>query len=412
MEAFEVLAVIMSLVAIYAYINYRYLKLPASIGVMLLALLTSIAAVGMSWLGYAQFSQIGAEIIRRVDFGDMLLGGILGYLLFAGALQINLNDLRKRKWEILSFATLGTLISTFIVGSAMYGILTLLGIQLDYIYCLLFGALISPTDPVAVLSMLKTMKTPKDLNIKIAGESLFNDGVGVVIFLILLELAHGGHATALDATRLFIVEAVGGALLGLVFGYVIYLLLKKIDDYKTEVLLTIALATAGYALASALHMSGPIAMVIAGLLIGNNGKQFAMSKKTVQHLDDFWDLVDSVLNSILFVLIGLELMVISLKADYLLVGLIAIGVVLAARFLSVLLPYLSLKFFGRTFHRGTVAIMTWGGLRGGIPIALALMIPRGGSFDLILTATYVVVAFSVIIQGLTIKKLINKFGYS
>jgi CPA1 family monovalent cation:H+ antiporter len=411
MQTFDVFAIVITLAAFFAYVNYKYLKLPASIGIMVLAMAMSLLIVLARVIDSNLFETFGNDLLANINFSETVLTGLLGFLLFAGALQINLNDLRRRWVEILTFATFGTVLSTFIVGSVMYGVLTACGLNINYLYCLLFGALISPTDPVAVLSILKTMKTPRDLTTKIAGESLFNDGVGVVIFLILLELAHGKQVGPLEVLGLFSLEAIGGAVLGFLLGLGAYILLKRIDDYKTEILMTVALASGGYALASSLHMSGPIAMVIAGLLIGNTGKQFAMSTKTTEHLDNFWDLVDDILNSVLFVLIGLELAIINLGPQYLGIGLLAIVVVLGARLISLAIPLIGLRRAGRTFHKGTLGIMTWGGLRGGIPLALALLIPRGTEFDIILTITYVVVAFSIIVQGLSVRKLVAHYGY-
>lgn len=411
MDIFDAIAIVVSLAAVFAYANYRYLKMPSSIGLMILAMASSLAIVIASGLGVTHVERFASDLLNQVDFSRTFLTGMLGYLLFAGALQIDLNDLKQKKWEILTFATVGTVLSTFIIGTAMYGVLALLNIHMSYLYCLLFGALISPTDPVAVLSILKTTKPPRSLSIKISGESLFNDGIGVVIFLLLLDMATGEEVSAVSAIEVFTLEAIGGALLGLALGYFTYVLLKKVDDYKTEILVTLALATGGYALASALHMSGAIAMVVAGLLVGNRGKQFAMSLKTRENLDTFWDLVEDILNSILFVLIGFELLMISLQPSYITAGLIAIGVVLLARLISVAIPFQFLKWAKRKFSKGALAIMTWGGLRGGIPIALALLLPRGQEFDIILTITYVVVAFSIIVQGLSMKRLLGKFGY-
>lgn len=411
MNGFDVTAIIVTLAALFAYINYRYLKMPTSIGLMVLAMVFSLLLVMAKIFNIAPIEDFGSELLSNLNFSGTLLSGMLGYLLFAGALQVDLNDLQKKKWEIFTFATFGTVLSTVIIGTAMYGICAVFHLDISYLYCLLFGALISPTDPVAVLSILKNLKTPKSLSIKIAGESLFNDGIGVVIFLILLDLVAGEKVSPIGAIGLFAKEAIGGALLGFAFGYVVYALLKRVDEYKTEILLTVALATAGYTLASSLHVSGAIAMVVAGLLIGNHGKKFAMSDKTRENLDNFWDLVDDILNSTLFVLIGLEFAIISLHPAYIGVGLIAIAVVLVARLISVVIPLATLKLAGRKFSRGVVRIMTWGGLRGGIPIALALLLPRGNEFDLILTATYTVVAFSIIVQGLTIGRLVKKIGY-
>ncbi len=411
MDAFHTAAVIISLASCFAYLNYRYLRMPTSIGLMVLAMATSVVILLAQVLGIPYLENFGSELLTNINFSDTLLSGMLGYLLFAGALQINLNDLKSKKWEILTFSVIGTLMSTFLIGGSMYVVCSLFNVHISFLYCLLFGALISPTDPVAVLSILKHMKTPKSLTIKIAGESLFNDGIGVVVFLILLDLVHGEEVSALGITGLFAKEAIGGALLGAVLGYFVYILLRRVDDYKTEILLTVTLATAGYALASTLHVSGAIAMVVAGLLIGNHGKQFAMTERTREHLDNFWDLVDDFLNSILFVLIGLELAVISLHPQYIGIGLLAILFTLASRLISIVAPYLLLKAGNRKFEKGAIRIMTWGGLRGGIPIALALLLPRGEEFNLILTVTYIVVAFSIIVQGLTMERLVKKLGY-
>lgn len=411
MNIFDTIAVVVTLAALFAYINYRYLKMPASIGLMVLAMVSSLLLVVLHSVGFGAFDGFAADLLNHIDFSEALMVGMLGFLLFAGAMQVNINDLRARQWEILSFATLGTVISTFLIGGATWLLLGWLGLNVSLLYCLLFGALISPTDPVAVLAILKTTRTPADLRIKIAGESLFNDGVGVVIFAILLELLHGEKVEPIEVAGLFLLEAIGGALLGALFGYVAYRMLRKVDDYKTEVLLTIALATASYALADFLHMSGPIAVVVAGLLIGNRGKQFAMSSKTREHLENFWDLIDESLNAILFVLIGLEVAVLRINPMYAGIGVAAIAIVLLARYISIIIPYGALRIRKPRFGKGGIPIMVWGGLRGGIPIALALMLPRGMEFDIILTMTYIIVAFSIIVQGLTMKRLLAHYGY-
>lgn len=411
MNVIDTISILLVLAALFSYINYRFVKIPNSIGVMVIAMVFSIVIVVLGSLGVPFVQTASDNFIQNIDFSNMVLVGMLGYLLFAGALQVNLTDLLKKKWEILVLATIGTIMSTFIIGTLMYGVFTTFGVSMSYLYCLLFGALISPTDPVAVLSILKNMKTPKSLSIKIAGESLFNDGVGVVIFMILLGISMGENTSGLGVIELFTAEAIGGALLGLLLGGIVYLLIKQVDHYKTEILLTVALAAGGYALASHIHTSGAIAMVMAGLLIGNQGKQFAMSEKTREHLEKFWDLIEDILNSVLFLLIGLGLVAIELSPTYIAIGLISIVVVLFARFISVAIPVTSMRIFGRRFSRGAISIITWGGLRGGIPVALALMLPKGSESDVILTITYIVVAFSIIVQGLSIGKLASKFGY-
>lgn len=412
MDIFDTFAIILSLAAGLAYVNYRFLKLPTTIGLMVLAMGLSLIVVLTRELGVHTLSNAAHDLLSNINFSSAVLNGMLGYLLFAGALQVNLGDLRQRRWEIFTFATLSTAISAFVVGSLLWGLFIVFGITINPIYCYIFGALISPTDPVAVLAILKTTKVPKLLRVTIAGESLLNDGVGVVLFTVLVAMLDGAKLGAGQIAGMFLLEALGGAILGLVLAYVTYRLIKQVHDYKTEILLTIALAMASYTLATKLHVSGAIAAVAAGLFIGNQGKRFAMSARTREHLDSFWDLVDEVLNAILFVLIGLEILVVQFRPTYVLVGLAAILIVLIARAVSVSIP---LQWFtalsSRRYHHGALGIMTWGGLRGGIPIALALLIPRGEGFNLILTITYIVVAFSIIVQGLTIKRVVERYGY-
>ena len=332
---------------------------------------------------------------------------MLSFLLFAGALHINLNDLAKQKWVISILATVGILTSTFIVGGVSYFLLNKLGIEINFIYCLLFGSLISPTDPIAVLGILKSANAPKTLETKIAGESLFNDGVAVVVFIVLLGIATGGHeVSAGHILLLFLEEAVGGVLFGFAIGWITYQLLKQVDSYQVEILLTLALVMGGYALASAIHVSGPIAVVVAGLLIGNHGRTFGMSDHTREHLDTFWELIDEILNAVLFVLIGLEVLILPFTTDVLMVSLLLIPLILAARFISVGLPIMLMRK-KRQFTPGAVKILTWGGLRGGISVALALSLPPGDARDVILAITYVIVVFSILVQGLTIGLLVK-----
>jgi CPA1 family monovalent cation:H+ antiporter len=332
---------------------------------------------------------------------------MLSFLLFAGALHVNLNDLFKQKWIIGTLATVGVVMSASIVGTLIWLLSDLLHLELPFIYCLLFGAVIAPTDPIAVLAILKEAKVPKTLEAKISGESLFNDGVAVVLFVILLRLVTGGaEIGASHVVWLFLLEAGGGAVFGLGLGSVGYLLIKGIDNYQVEVLITLALVMGGYALANALHLSGPIAIVIAGLFMGNRGRRLAMSAKTRERLDMFWELVDDILNAVLFVLIGLEVLLLSFTDRYLLAGLIAIPIVLLARLVSVGLP-IGLLRRTRKFSPFVVTILTWGGLRGGISVALALSLPGGSEREEIVAMTYVVVVFSIIVQGLTVGKLIE-----
>ncbi|MBW2506407.1 MAG: sodium:proton antiporter [Deltaproteobacteria bacterium] len=408
MTLFEIIAILLTLAALFSYINYRTIKLPTTIGVMLIALLFSL---GLIFLGkfIPETRQWATELLTKIDFDETLLHGMLSFLLFAGALHVNINDLTNQYRVITGLATFGVLTSTFIVGTLTWLIINpLMGIKMSMLYCYLFGALISPTDPIAVLGILKTSGIPSSLKTKIAGESLFNDGIGVVIFLILLSIATGGHEIESGhIVLLFIQEAIGGAFFGFGAGYLTYYMLKKIDNYQVEVLITLALVTGGYALAEALHFSAPIAIVVAGLLIGNHGRQFAMSDMTRVHLDKFWELIDEVLNAVLFVLIGLEVMVISFSYSILLAGALAVLIVLAARFISVSVPILMLKKI-RTFSPNVIKILTWGGLRGGISVALALSLPAGEQRQLILAITYCVVIFSILVQGLTIGKVVSR----
>ena len=401
MGLFEIIAILLTLSAVFSFINYRFLKLPNTIGLMLIGLLFSLLLISVSWF-YPASKHWAVEMLIQIDFDETLLHGMLSFLLFAGALHVNINDLRDQYRIILGLATAGVVLSTFIVGILSWGMLNLLGFNISFIYCLLFGALISPTDPIAVLGILKKAGAPKSLETKIVGESLFNDGVGVVIFLILLEIATSGHEmSAARVVMLFVQEAIGGGLLGLGTGMLAYWMLKQVDNYQVEILITLGLATGGYALAEALHLSAPIAIVVAGLFIGNHGRSFAMSEDTRQNLDTFWELADEVLNAVLFLLIGLEVMVLSYNWKSFTGALLAIIIVLSARLLSVSVPIQLLKRF-RSFSPHVVKILTWGGLRGGISIALALSLPAGSERDVLLAITYGVVVFSILVQGLSI----------
>jgi len=378
---------------------------------MLISLCVSIIIVGLGKIGFANIAQHSRDLLDKVDFNTTLMQGMLSFLLFAGALHINLNDLAKQKWVIGGLATFGVILSTFIIGSTTWYLLRLLNVELSFIYCLIFGALISPTDPIAVLGILKTAGAPKSLETKIAGESLFNDGIGVVVFIVLLEIATGGHEIqAGHIIILFLEEAVGGIIYGLIIGAIAYWMLKSVDNYQVEILVTLALVMGGYALANVIHTSGPIAVVVAGLLIGNHGRLLAMSDKTREHLDTFWELVDEILNAVLFVLIGLEVLVLTFSSDYLLAAILLIPVVLIARFICVGVPVSLLKL-RREFSPNAIKVMTWGGLRGGISVALALSLPPGTQRDIILAITYVIVIFSISVQGLTIGKLIQKQNF-
>ncbi len=412
MSIINTIAILVSLAAIFSYINYRFLKIPSTIGLLAIALLMSLAIVIMGKFGLP-IEDHAKELLKGIDFNEALMQGMLSALLFAGALHVHLEELVKQKWVVAILASVGVIASTFMVGFSSYGIFGLLGLDIPLIYCLLFGSLISPTDPIAVLGILKTVGAPKSLETKIAGESLFNDGVAVVVFLVLLSFAgggegHGGHGQldAMGIAMLFGQEAIGGTIFGLVIGYITFRMLASIDNYQVEVLLTLGLVLGGYALASAIHVSGPIAIVVAGLMIGNKGRKYAMSDKTREHLDNFWELIDEILNAMLFVLIGLEVLVLTFNTQYLLAGVIMIPVVLLIRFISVGIPVSILKL-SHTFTPKIVRILTWGGLRGGISIALVLTLPAGEHREALLVITYVIVIFSILVQGMTVGKLVK-----
>ena len=410
MTIINVLALLITLSALLSYLNYKYIKLPTTIGLLLTSLLMSLAIIAAGKLGL-NIEEPARELLAGIDFNETLMNGMLSALLFAGALHVHLDQLAKQKWVVATLASVGVITSTFLLGFATYFIFPLLGLDIPFIYCLLFGSLISPTDPIAVLGILKTVGAPKSLETKIAGESLFNDGVAVVIFLVMLGfVATGadGHTAEFSVSAvlmLFVQEAIGGAIFGFVIGYIVYKMLASIDNYQVEVLLTLALVLGGYSLAMALHISGPIAVVVAGLLIGNTGRRFAMSDKTREHIDTFWELIDEILNAILFVLIGLEVLVLTFAEPYLWAGLVMIPVTLLARFIAVGIP-IQLMQRTRSFSPRVVRVLTWGGLRGGISIALALSLPAGPEREAILVITYIIVVFSILVQGLTIGKLI------
>ncbi len=405
----DIAALVLTLAAVFGYINHRWMRLPQSIGLVIIALLASLGVILLDILVPALgFQEAVRRTLERIDFQEALMKGMLSFLLFAGALHVDLGNLFNRKWAIGTMATAGVLLSTAIVGFTIYFAVGLTGLQIPLIYCLVFGALISPTDPVAVLGILKTVTVPDTLRAKIAGESLFNDGVGVVFFTIIAAIAAGGTpVTAVDIGILFAQEALGGAALGLASGYLCYRAMKSIDEHNLEVLITLALVMLTYSIALALHLSGPIAVVVAGLLIGNHGAQYAMSDTTRDHVQKFWSLIDEILNSVLFLLIGFEVIALTFSREFILATVIAIPLVLAARFVSVGAPLVILGL-KRYFTKGSIPVLTWGGLRGGISVALALSLPDVPAKDAILAMTYGVVIFSIIIQGLTVKKLVRK----
>lgn len=409
MTVLQVASLLIVLAGAFGSINYLFFKLPSAIGILIVALLASIGVLIVDFLApsLGMATQI-REVVDDLEFSSALLEGMLGLLLFAGALHVKISDLRAQAWVVFLMATLGIAISTLIVG---YGFNLFLGVPI--LIALVFGALISPTDPVAVLGVLREANLRKTLETKIAGESLFNDGVGYVVFLVLVGIAFPTGESAdqglQGAGKLFLKEALGGAVLGAVLGFLVFQLMKRIDDYALEVLLSLGLAFGGYQLAVYLHMSGPIMAVVAGLFIGDVGMKYGMSEETRKYLDKFWELIDEILNAVLFLLIGIEVFAVAFNIDAVIAGLMSIVLALVARFAAVSIPIILLKPF-RQFTSDVIPIMTWGGLKGGISVALALSLPENEYKPLILTATYVVVLFSIIVQGLTIAPLARRLG--
>lgn len=409
MDIFNIITILIVLSAFFGYINIRFLKLPHTIGVMVIAIAFTIGIYVTSFVNDSLYGYL-SNLIGTIDFETVLLDIMLSFLLFAGALHTNFDQLKVQRYPILIFATAGVLVSTFLVGGMMYFVLNLIGYPVAFLYCLLFGALISPTDPIAVLGILKKANVPKKLETKIVGESLFNDGVGVVVFLTIYQIAKAGteEVAATEILTLFAHEVFGGILLGLAIGFLAFRMIKTIDDYDIEVMITLAAVMGGSLVAHMLHVSGPLAMVVAGLVVGNDTvRDSSMSEITEQYVDKFWELIDLILNAILFVLIGLEILVLHYETSYLIAGLIAIPLVLFARFLSLSIP---IKLFEKklNFVPKTNLIMTWGGLRGGISIALALSLTATMERDLFLMVTYIIVVFAIIVQGLSVGKLVKR----
>ena len=410
MNLYALIAMLLTLTALFSFLNHLYLKLPTVIGVMLISLALSLAILflDVEWFATA------AQLVSGLDFKATLMNGVLCYLLFAGALFVNLGDLVREKWLVGCLATVGLAISTLLTAGLIWGLSAWLGFPLPLLYCLLFGALISPTDPVAVLAILRQAGLDPAIRTRITGESLFNDGVSVVLFATLLSLVAGGPdeapASVVSVVLLFLQEVAGGALAGLLLGAAGYQLLRRVDEHAIEILITLAVVSGGYSLCQALHVSGPIAMVVAGLMIGNHGKMLAMSAPSREHLDNFWELVDEILNSVLFVLLGLELLIIAFTPQYLLAGVIAIAVTLAARLLSVSLPMAVFSWKKRQPVGAEIRLLTWGGSRGGISVALALSLPPTEHQGLLLAMTYCVVVWSIVVQGLSIGRLAARRG--
>lgn len=409
MELYYSLSVLIVLASVFAYLNHRYLKLPSTIGIMFIALSVSIVARVAGERFFPTMTEDLTDLIIGIDFTEILMGGMLNFLLFAGAIHVRFTDLRAQRLPVLIFSTISVIISTFVIGMIFYFIAPWFGVELPFLYCLLFGALISPTDPIAVLSILKKAQVSKSLETKITGESLFNDGVAVVLFVVILQLTQTpnmevrlGHIALLLGK-----EVIGGLALGVALGYSASKAMKKIDDYIVSVLMTLAVVMGGYLIAHYFHISGPLAMVASGLFIGNYGKKTAMSDLTKEYLSKFWELIDEILNAILFLFIGLELLIIKDFEEYWEISLISIFVVLFARFLSIWIPSLVVPFRPK-LSNATLTMLVWGGLRGGVSIALALSISNPDYKELMLEMTYFVVVFSIFVQGLTVGKLSQK----
>ena len=408
-------AIILTCVGLFGYINYRYLKLPLTVGLVLIALTAALAVMLLNtFLPQTGISDIVKSWLEAIDFNRTLMHGMLSFLLFAGALHVNLEDLLKSKLHISTLASIGVIISSLINGVGFFCLAQLFGFDINILICLVFGVIVSPTDPVAVLAMLKLIKVPKRLKATIAGESLFNDGIAVVVYSILVTIAFGNPSISNDETTgtttvigFFLKEAGGGVLLGLISGYFSFLLLRKMDDYVVEIIITLALVTGAYSLALYLHVSGPIAMVIAGLFIGNKGRKLAMSENTRQHVTQFWHLIDEILNAALFVLIGFEVIMLSFETSLMGLSFCAIVISLLARWCAVGIPMITLNAVVKK-DEGDITILTWAGLRGGISIALALALPEVSEKPIIMTAAYAVVVFTILIQGLTIEPVIKR----
>jgi CPA1 family monovalent cation:H+ antiporter len=411
MELYYSFSALIVLSALFSYLNARLLKLPPSIGIMVIALMVSLGLIATDSIFPHTFERI-TNLIASVDLTEILMGAMLNFLLFAGAIHIHLEDLKEQRTPIVVFSTVSVVISTFVIGFLMFHVLGMLDMPIPFIQCLVFGALISPTDPIAVLGILKQANVPKSLQTKIAGESLFNDGMAVVVFIIMLALARGENVNTSFSgiTMLLAKEALGGIVLGLLLGFIGSQMIYRVDGYNVHVLITLAIVMGGHLAAQALHMSGPLAMVAAGLMVGNYGKYLGgVSESERDYIDKFWELIDEILNALLFLIIGFELLLIPDLKQYVSVGALAVMVVLFARFISIWIP-VRLIPFKKKFGRKSITILVWGGLRGGVSIALALSIDPGLNKDILLAITYFVVLFSIIVQGLTVGKLTAKMS--
>ena len=409
MDGLGLIAFFTAVCAVFSYINTRYIKLPPTIGLMIMALIVSIAILIEGRIN-GVFHEKMIEIVKQINLSETLLNIMLSFMLFAGSIHVSSLQLKKQRTAVITLSTLGVAISTFIFGSIIYYVFSAFNHSVDYLYCLVFGALISPTDPIAVLGIIKNTNIPRETEIVISGESLFNDGIGVVVFLTLMEVVRGGveNLNAASVGMLFLQEVIGGLTLGLVIGYLAHLLIKNIEHYQTEVLLTLALVMVCDEVAGLIHVSAPLAVVVAGLFFGNRVSHSDMSKISRDYSNKFWELIDEFLNAFLFVMIGLQLINMPYLLTYLPIGLLAIITLLLARWISVIIPISFLKD-KQLYNHKTAAIVTWGGLRGGLSVALALSLPENEYKELIISITYIIVVFSIIVQGLTTEKLVKKF---
>lgn len=410
MNTYSIFTIIISVCALFAYINERYIKLTPAIGLMVMSLASSLLLITFGHL-FPFFSYAVTQGITAIDFHDLLMNVMLSFLLFAGAIHVDLQHLKKEGVSVAILASIGTIVSTFIVGTLLYRLLLLFNVQIPYIFCLLFGALISPTDPIAVMAILRKENISASLDQMISGESLFNDGVAVVIFLTIMEVIAGGPGAVSfsSVSLLFLREAVGGLLYGCLLGYIGFFILRSAHSYQVEVLITLAIVMGGYTLAQYIHVSGPLAMVAAGIITGNKGRNAALSDISKDYLSKFWELIDEILNAVLFLLIGFEMLVVKVNSAIMIIGLAAIGIVLFARWVSVAFPVFLLRYRLK-FEPHSISILTWGGLRGGLSVALALSLPEDMYRDVFVSITYIIVVFSIVVQGLTIGGLARRLA--
>ncbi len=411
-DAYNLAAIILTLAVLIGYLNHLFIKLQPTIAIMSGALILCLVLLVFEQLGFSHLKSNTSELLLRTNFHSLLLNGMLSFLLFAGSLTVDINSLKRYKWEIATLASLSTIASTALISIALHWLLPFINIHLPWIYCMLFGALISPTDPIAVLATFKELGAPKSLEVCVAGESLFNDGVGIVIFISLYQLlSNTHHISAGQVSVLFIQETLGGIGYGVILGAMAIWLIKPIEDHKIIILITLAIVTGGYAFAQTIEISGPLAMVVTGLMVGGQLHNHKFSPKSTMAIDTFWEIIDEILNAVLFLLVGFELLAIDVSGWQLLAALLVIPLVLIVRFVTVGIP---MHFFkSRNLHSPyTISLLTWGGLRGGLAVALALSLPLSDNRNFILALTYAVVSFAIIVQGLSIKPFLKKIKSS